>query len=167
MPRAGNPGQTVQPKHGAPAGAGATQQGGGCRGGGGRSESAPCVLAVSVGVSGHPRSCSWRWESQRQPSDAAAPWSLHPRLLELTRARTIQGFLGNKTSLPVIFPGVRLVFPVVAGGGRSCHQPAGCCQPSWVMPVQLAPGCPCDATVKPTAPRSSPAPCVGHRTERL
>jgi len=89
-------------------------------------------------------------------TDAAAPWSIHPRLLEVIGARTVQAFWEIKPRSLQSFL-VWLVLPM--GPGRMLPAKlghAGPAAPAHVMPPSSQ-----------KLPRSSPAPCVGCRTERL
>lgn len=128
----------------------------------------PVVLVVSAGVSGHPRSRSWRWESQPQPrdgySDTLVPPSQAPGG---DPGEDYPGFLGNKASLPAILPGVWLVLPAVPGGAGAATSlqdaagPAGLCRSGRLLAAHVMP------PSGQQLPWSSPAPCVGCRTEGL
>lgn len=109
--------------------------------------STPYVFAVSAGVPGQPLSHSWRWESQLQPRDGYSGTLVPPSQAPAALSHS------GKQCLAACNPSRHVAGPSCgAWRGWTCHQFVGCCQPSWVVPAWLAPGCPRDAIIKPTAP---------------
>lgn len=124
----------------------------------------PVSLWSLQGCLGTPSATAGGGSHNHRPGiGAAAPWTIHPRLLEVTPARTIQAFWEIKPhslqSCPVhgwSFPWC-LVGPELSPACRTllvelgCAVPAG---PTHVMPPSSQ-----------QLPRSSPAPCVGCRID--